>query len=285
PTRWTPIAQGVAAAVTDGRLATWDTGVTEGPARLRLVVDDAAGHRSVAERSIVVAGASPADRHAILSATDDGVRLRLPPNALPASAFVTVNDVSAESVMGRVPLRVVRIDPDGIALDPRKPGTLEFRLPAAYASAAVGVAEWDSAADAWRYLGGSVDTAGGWVRTRVFRLGRYALIPEPASLSMADTELRLRCQPRAFSPLGGELPQEAFVTFSLREAAHVRIRIYNQAGRLARRLPEAQAGSGEHSVPWDGRDDMGRALPNGAYVVQVDAGYAQERQVVLIWNR
>ncbi|MEO2003049.1 MAG: two-component regulator propeller domain-containing protein, partial [Candidatus Poribacteria bacterium] len=45
PTRWTPIAQGVAAAVTDGRLATWDTGVTEGPARLRLVVDDAAGHR------------------------------------------------------------------------------------------------------------------------------------------------------------------------------------------------------------------------------------------------
>ena len=54
---------------------------------------------------------------------------------------------------------------------------------------------------------------------------------------------------------------------------------------LARRLPEAQARSGEHSVPWDGRDDMGRALPNGAYVVQVDAGYAQERQVVLIWNR
>lgn len=285
PILWTPIARDVAGAVVDGRLATWDTGNAEGPVRVRLVVGDAAGHAAVAERSIVVARASPSDRHAILSATDGGVRLRLPPNALPESAFVTVNDVSAESVMGRPPLRAVRIDPEGVALDARKPGTLEFQLPADHSSAAVGVAEWDAGAEAWRYLGGSVDADAGWVRTRVFRLGRYALIPEPASPTASGAGLRLRCQPRAFSPLGGELPQEAFVTFSLREDARVRIRVYNQAGRLARRLPDTQARSGEHAVPWDGRDDMGRALPNGAYVVQVDAGYAREQQVVLIWNR
>ena len=84
---------------------------------------------------------------------------------------------------------------------------------------------------------------------------------------------------------GGELPQLAFVTFSLRETARARIRVYNQAGRLARRLADTQLGPGEHALPWDGRDDMGRVLPNGAYVVQVDCGYAQERQVVLIWDR
>ena len=81
------------------------------------------------------------------------------------------------------------------------------------------------------------------------------------------------------------MPPLSFVTFSLREPSAARIRIYNQAGRLARDLGDAPLGAGEQSVPWDGRDGMGRVLPNGAYVVQVDSGVARERQVVVIWNR
>ena len=284
-TQWTAIAQDVTAPVVDGRLATWDTGAAVGAVRLRVVATDEAGHTGVAERSIVVAGTLRSDRHAVLSSTDGSVRLRLAPNALSGSPSVTVNAESAEAVMGRRPLRVIRIDPVGVALDPRKPGTLEFRLPTDREVAAYGVAEWDATGGAWRYLGGSADDDAGWVRTRVFRLGRYALIPEPAAFAAADVALRLKCQPRAFSPLGGDLPRQASVTFSVREAARVRIRVYNQAGRLARRLADTQSSPGEHAVPWDGRDDMGRTLPNGAYIVQVDCGYAQERQVVVIWNR
>jgi flagellar hook assembly protein FlgD len=30
--------------------------------------------------------------------------------------------------------------------------------------------------------------------------------------------------------------------------------------------------AGEHTMPWDGRDDSGRALPNGVFVVRLETG-------------
>jgi len=282
---WTSIAAGVTAPVDDGHLATWDAGITAGPVRLRLTVEDAVGHVTVSETVVIVAGALRSDHHAALSTTDETVRLRLPPNTLPGPTSVTLNDAPDVSPFGQPSLRVVRIEPNGTELDPLKPGTLEFRIPAGHAAAVLGVARWDAARASWDYLGGTVDREAGWVRTRVFSLGRYALVAEPANFATPDDGLRLRCQPRAFSPLGGELPHVSYVTFSLREPSPVRVRIYNQAGRLARELADAPLGAGEQSVPWDGQDGMGRILPNGAYVVQVDSGYARERQVVVIWNR
>ncbi len=281
---WLPIVTNVTAAVEEGRLATWDSGDTSGPVRLRLTVEDGAGHATVSETAVIVAGVLRSELHASLSTTDETVRLRLPPNTLPGPTSVTLNDAPPVSVFGQTSLRVVHADPDGTELDPLKPGTLEFRIPAGHVSAALGVARWDAARASWDYLGGTVDREEGWVRTRVFSLGRYALMEEPANFATRDDGLRLRCQPRAFSPLGGDLPSLSYVTFSLREPAATSIRIYNQAGRLARELADAPLGAGEQSVPWDGRDGMGRVLPNGAYVVQVDSGYARERQVVVIWN-
>jgi flagellar basal-body rod modification protein FlgD len=72
--------------------------------------------------------------------------------------------------------------------------------------------------------------------------------------------------------LGGAQPAE--VRYRLdRAASSVAISIYDSAGRrVATRQGEATAGS--HSVPWNGRDQSGQALPDGLYRVEVAASDA-----------
>lgn len=56
-------------------------------------------------------------------------------------------------------------------------------------------------------------------------------------------------------------------------AAGVVISIQDQAGRVVR-TQAGQTSPGMHSVPWDGRDQAGRRLPEGLYQIEVAASTA-----------
>ena len=45
----------------------------------------------------------------------------------------------------------------------------------------------------------------------------------------------------------------------------MRIDIWDLDGRLVRQLVRGPVPAGEHQAEWNGRNDAGRALPNGAY--------------------
>jgi len=59
--------------------------------------------------------------------------------------------------------------------------------------------------------------------------------------------------------------------FELPSATPADLQVYDVAGRLVRQL---QAGNrpGNHLALWDGRDGVGRQVPNGLYLVQLRAG-------------
>jgi hypothetical protein len=59
--------------------------------------------------------------------------------------------------------------------------------------------------------------------------------------------------------------------FELPSATPADLRVYDVAGRLVRRLQEGNQG-GDHLALWDGRDGVGRRVPNGLYLVQLRAG-------------
>jgi len=67
-----------------------------------------------------------------------------------------------------------------------------------------------------------------------------------------------RASPNPFHP-------RTTIPFRLDEAADVRIDIWGLDGRLVRQLVRAHMPPGDHRVEWDGRDDAGRILSNGAY--------------------
>lgn len=68
------------------------------------------------------------------------------------------------------------------------------------------------------------------------------------------------------SPIGYILPEEAKVT----------VKIYNAEGRLVRTVSLGQQEAGEHSFSWDGKDDAGQILEDGAYTFDVVATNAND---------
>ncbi|MFT7698793.1 MAG: phage tail sheath protein FI, partial [Candidatus Krumholzibacteriia bacterium] len=61
--------------------------------------------------------------------------------------------------------------------------------------------------------------------------------------------------------------------FELSTDANVSLTIYDLAGHLVRRLLAAQSlATGEYQQRWNGRDDAGRAVSSGVYLVHLQAG-------------
>jgi photosystem II stability/assembly factor-like uncharacterized protein len=62
------------------------------------------------------------------------------------------------------------------------------------------------------------------------------------------------------------------VSFSLPTGWWVDVRVFDLNGRRVRRLAGREFPAGDHAVAWDGRDDAGRALASGSYLIQVESG-------------
>jgi len=69
--------------------------------------------------------------------------------------------------------------------------------------------------------------------------------------------------------------------FALPQAGTVRLAAYDAAGRLVRVLALGRRPAGVHHVTWDGRDDAGRTVSAGVYLVRFQAGDATQVRKVL----
>ncbi len=81
----------------------------------------------------------------------------------------------------------------------------------------------------------------------------------PTEFSLADPF------PNPFNPT-------VTIRYSIPEPRLVSIDVYNLLGQKVRALQLQQDMPGTHRVEWNGRDDAGRALPSGVYLVRVNAG-------------
>lgn len=77
---------------------------------------------------------------------------------------------------------------------------------------------------------------------------------------------------------------ETHVRYSAPRAAAVDLAVYDLAGRLVRRL-DAEAGDQERTLRWDGRDDAGRDVPSGVYLLRLGTSTGQWRTQRLVFCR
>jgi hypothetical protein len=61
------------------------------------------------------------------------------------------------------------------------------------------------------------------------------------------------------------------IAFEVPAAEHVRLQIYDVAGRLVRTLVDERLEPDYYDVPWDGRNDVGRNVGSGVYFYQLRA--------------
>ena len=62
------------------------------------------------------------------------------------------------------------------------------------------------------------------------------------------------------------------VVLSARAPAHLRVEIYDIAGRLARTLHDGPIAAGHTPIAWDGRDGRGRPVAAGIYFLHATDG-------------
>ncbi len=75
----------------------------------------------------------------------------------------------------------------------------------------------------------------------------------------------LGAQPNPFNPT-------TTFRFLLPEAASAELLIYDVAGKLVRTVLQAELAPGEYLATWDGRNDRGRAVTSGVYLLHLRAG-------------
>ncbi len=72
------------------------------------------------------------------------------------------------------------------------------------------------------------------------------------------------------------------ITYAIPRPDRVEIRVYDINGRLIRTLVDAQQKAGWYTVEWDGRNELGKGVSSGMYIVRVQAGFDSHTQKVLL---
>jgi hypothetical protein len=71
------------------------------------------------------------------------------------------------------------------------------------------------------------------------------------------------------------------IRFALAEPAEATVRVYALDGRMVRTLLDTALPAGEKNLTWDGRDDLGRAVAAGTYIVRFQATGKTDSQRVM----
>jgi len=73
------------------------------------------------------------------------------------------------------------------------------------------------------------------------------------------------------------------LSFEMAAAGHVRLKVYDAAGRLVATLVDEHRAAGRHQVTWDGRNAAGRMSSAGVYLYRFEVGgFSETKRIVLI---
>ena len=106
--------------------------------------------------------------------------------------------------------------------------------------------------------------------------GRRILL-ETEGIKVPDLTLTLfQNVPNPFNP-------STSIAFLLPGRSHVRIDVYDVAGRLVTTLLDEKRPAGRHTLEWDGREDSGGIAASGVYFYRLRAGkFEQTRKMILL---
>lgn len=103
-----------------------------------------------------------------------------------------------------------------------------------------------------------------------------------ASASPAGLISDVGAIPNPFSPNGDGVYDQITFRYTLAEQAWVVVTVEDSLQTIVRQFWSGDQEPGEYQYVWDGRDDWGALLPDGAYVLAIDAAGVREAEVVVL---
>ena len=117
-------------------------------------------------------------------------------------------------------------------------------------------------------------------------VGHYATGQNPRGIALAQPVWPVAtAQPTHFAlaptfpnPFNGSTQ----IAYTLAADASVELRVYNALGQAVRTLLRQHQAAGTHQIHWDGKDDQGRALASGTYLLIMRAGAVRQTTKMLL---
>jgi len=73
------------------------------------------------------------------------------------------------------------------------------------------------------------------------------------------------------------------IVFTVPEAAQVTVSVYDLAGKRVKTAIDKEVTSGEHRIMWNGRNEQGRAVAGGVYLLKMTVGnFSLTRKMTLL---
>ena len=73
------------------------------------------------------------------------------------------------------------------------------------------------------------------------------------------------------------------IEYSVQQAGHVTIKVYNLRGEIVRTLVDEQRSMGEYAAVWDGKNDRGSGVASGQYFYQLSVGnFVTSKKLLLL---
>ncbi len=151
---------------------------------------------------------------------------------------------------------------------------------------------FNESTERWLPIFGRVNESGNAVTTEIYRVGKYALFSDTRlGYDLSQGLSGVIAEPNPFSPNGDGVCDSTLISFFVsREPDWVTIEIYDIAGREVRTINWQQGlvgkGRNDFAIPWDGKDDNGRVVPYGIYVIRVEVRFKvapyNERQNIAV---
>lgn len=117
----------------------------------------------------------------------------------------------------------------------------------------------------------------GQIVAHVLRIRDVAVSAAPGGdVPARDAILAVDSYPNPFNPM-------TTVRFELASQQRARVAIVNVAGEVVRTLAHNTFTAGQHELAWDGRDDSGRSLASGTYLLRLQTDQeVQTRKLALV---
>lgn len=119
--------------------------------------------------------------------------------------------------------------------------------------------------------------------TRGVCTGNINMCPGNITKDIKDTQVILPTRNALYQNYPNPFNLSTEISFSLAEPGHVTIDIYDLLGRKIVTLIDRTFESGEHNIPWDGRDADGSDAASGIYFYCLKAGqYTEIRKMMML---
>jgi hypothetical protein len=105
--------------------------------------------------------------------------------------------------------------------------------------------------------------------------GREVGVEEARNAEFGMRNAALRISPNPFE-------EQTYISFQLSAPSPVSLKVYNITGQVVKVLASEPKKAGTYQAVWDGRDERGRAVPAGVYLIRLEAGEHREMSKVVL---